>query len=293
LSLHMIKGFSSYWCQTMHLLLHMQLESWAPPYVLFGWCFSPWEHWGCLIGWYCSCKPLQLSQSIGVLLSPVVGCEDMPLYLSCFGRASQEVAITSSFQQALLDNLNNVCVWFLYMRWIPRWSSLWMVCPLVSAPHFVLVFPLDRSHSGLKIWRWVRGSIPQPEDLPNHWIWSLQILPPLCWAFQLISFLLCPGHLLLSWHLGLAGGYHQLYIPDCYSPLIKFLTHCVSSCLLPYLILPLPPPFFVPRPSYPLSPMSILFSLLRRTKASTFWYSFFLSFIWSCELYLGYSQLCG
>jgi hypothetical protein len=29
-----------------HLLLHMQLETWVPPCVLFGWCFSPREFWG-------------------------------------------------------------------------------------------------------------------------------------------------------------------------------------------------------------------------------------------------------
>ena len=29
-----------------HPLLHMCLEPWVPPCVLFGWCFSPWELWG-------------------------------------------------------------------------------------------------------------------------------------------------------------------------------------------------------------------------------------------------------
>jgi hypothetical protein len=29
-----------------HPLLHMQLESWVPPCILFGWWFSPWELWG-------------------------------------------------------------------------------------------------------------------------------------------------------------------------------------------------------------------------------------------------------
>ena len=29
-----------------HPLLHMQLEPWIPPCVLFGWWFSPWELWG-------------------------------------------------------------------------------------------------------------------------------------------------------------------------------------------------------------------------------------------------------
>jgi hypothetical protein len=29
-----------------HSGLHMQLEPWVPPCVLFGWWFSPWELWG-------------------------------------------------------------------------------------------------------------------------------------------------------------------------------------------------------------------------------------------------------
>jgi hypothetical protein len=28
-----------------HPLLHRRLEPWVPPCVLFGWWFSPWEHW--------------------------------------------------------------------------------------------------------------------------------------------------------------------------------------------------------------------------------------------------------
>jgi len=31
--------------QQGHPLLHMQLEPWVCPCVLFGWCFSPWELW--------------------------------------------------------------------------------------------------------------------------------------------------------------------------------------------------------------------------------------------------------
>jgi hypothetical protein len=29
-----------------HALLHTQLKTWVPPYVLFGWWFSPWGLWG-------------------------------------------------------------------------------------------------------------------------------------------------------------------------------------------------------------------------------------------------------
>jgi hypothetical protein len=40
--------------QQGHSLLHMQLEPWVPPYVLFGWWFSPWELCvGVLVDSYC------------------------------------------------------------------------------------------------------------------------------------------------------------------------------------------------------------------------------------------------
>ena len=32
--------------QQGHPLLHIRLEPWVSPYVLFGWWFSPWELWG-------------------------------------------------------------------------------------------------------------------------------------------------------------------------------------------------------------------------------------------------------
>jgi hypothetical protein len=45
------------------------------------------------------------------VLSLVVGCEHLPLYLSGSGRASQETAISGSCQQALLGIHNSVWVW--------------------------------------------------------------------------------------------------------------------------------------------------------------------------------------
>jgi hypothetical protein len=39
------------------------------------------------------------------VLSPMVGWEHPPLYLSGSGRASQETAISSSYQQALIELL--------------------------------------------------------------------------------------------------------------------------------------------------------------------------------------------
>jgi hypothetical protein len=43
----------------------------------------------------------------------------------------------------------------LHMGWIPRWGSLWVAFPSISAPLFVPVFPLDRRNSGLKFFRCV------------------------------------------------------------------------------------------------------------------------------------------
>ena len=74
------------------------------------------------------------------MLSSKIVCELLPLHLSGSGRASQETSISDSFQQAFLDTSNNAWLWCLYMQWIPRWGSLWMAFPSVSAPHFVSIF---------------------------------------------------------------------------------------------------------------------------------------------------------
>jgi hypothetical protein len=69
------------------------------------------------------------------------GCEHSLLYLPGTGRASLETAISGSCQQALIGIRNSVWVWWLFMGWIPRWVSLLMVIPSVSASHFVSVTP--------------------------------------------------------------------------------------------------------------------------------------------------------
>ena len=126
------------------------------------------------------------------------GCEHPYLYLLGYGKASTVTAISSFCQQALLDICNSVWVWCLYVGWVTTCGSLWMAFLSVSAPHFFPVFPLDKTNSGLKVWRFVGRLIPQPVALPNHGIWALQFLPPIYWTFQLISSLLGPGSLLLS-----------------------------------------------------------------------------------------------
>jgi hypothetical protein len=68
-------------------------------------------------------------------------CGHPLLYWSSIGRASQETAISGYCQQNLVGICNSVWTWWLFMRWIPRWGSLWMVIPSVSAPNFVSVTP--------------------------------------------------------------------------------------------------------------------------------------------------------
>jgi hypothetical protein len=58
---------------------------------------------------------------------PIDDCENPLLYLSATGKASQEAAISESFQQNLAALCNAVWVWWLIIRWNPRWGSLWMV----------------------------------------------------------------------------------------------------------------------------------------------------------------------
>jgi hypothetical protein len=136
----------------------------------------------------------------------MAGCEHPLMYWPGSSRASQETAVSGTCQQTLFGISNSVWVCCLHVGWIPRWGSLWMAFPPVSVLLFVPVFPLDRSNSGLKFWRWVGSPIPQ-WGMPNLWIWSRQVLPPLCGVFQLMSSLWGASRLLLSWHLGLSGGY--------------------------------------------------------------------------------------
>jgi hypothetical protein len=133
-----------------HPLLHMQLEPWVPPCVLFGLVYSLGAL-GNLVGWcYCSSQGISdpfisfspfSNSSIGDhMLNWMANCEHLPLCLSGSGRVSQETAISGSCQHALMVIHNSFWVWWLYMGWIPRWGSLWMAFPSISVPHFVSVF---------------------------------------------------------------------------------------------------------------------------------------------------------
>jgi hypothetical protein len=124
----------------------MQLEPWVLPCVHFGWWLILWELWGYwLVHIVVPSMRLQTPSAPCVLslvppLGPLYSVQWMaesPLYLSSNDRAPQVTAISGSCQQALVGIHNSVWVWWLYMGWIPRWISLWMAIPSVSAPHCV------------------------------------------------------------------------------------------------------------------------------------------------------------
>ena len=76
-------------------------------------------------------------------------CEHPLMYLPDIGIASQERDMSGSFGQNNSGICNSVWVLWLYMRWMTREESLWMVFPSVSAPHFVtpsmgILFPIQR-----------------------------------------------------------------------------------------------------------------------------------------------------
>jgi hypothetical protein len=75
---------------------------------------------------------------MGPLFHHIDDCEHPLLYLPGTGIASQERAISGSCQQNLAGICNSVWV---YMEWINRWGSLWMVLSTVSAPNFASVTP--------------------------------------------------------------------------------------------------------------------------------------------------------
>ena len=97
----------------------MQLESRAPGYWLVHNVVPP-------IGLQIPLAPWVLSSSSigGPVIHPIADCEHPLLYLSGTGIASQETAISGSFQQNLASVCNGVSVWRLIMGWNPRYGSL-------------------------------------------------------------------------------------------------------------------------------------------------------------------------
>jgi hypothetical protein len=72
---------------------------------------------------------------------PIADCEHPLLCLRGPGIASQETAMSGFCQQNLSGICNGVWVLWLFMGWISKWGSLWMVFATVSASYFVSVTP--------------------------------------------------------------------------------------------------------------------------------------------------------
>ena len=110
------------------------------------------------------CRPLQLlvyfsSFIRGPVFHPIDDCEHSLLYLPGNGIASKERAISGSCQQNLADICNSVCVWWLYMGWIPGWGSLLTVFYSVLASNFVsenpfmgILFPILKMNEVSTLW---------------------------------------------------------------------------------------------------------------------------------------------
>ena len=86
-----------------HPLLHIQLEPWVPPCVLFGWCFSlrelwGWSGWLILLFFLWGCKTLRSFSSFpnSSIVDAMVGCKPLPLLLSGSDRASHSTTISGS-----------------------------------------------------------------------------------------------------------------------------------------------------------------------------------------------------
>jgi hypothetical protein len=123
----------------------MQLEPRVPPCVFFDWWFSTrelWRYWSVHIavppmGLQTPSAPwvLSLTPSSGTL------CSVQWMTVSICQAPDKESTISGSCQQALVGICNSVWVWWLFLGWILRWGSLWMVMPSVSATNFVSVTP--------------------------------------------------------------------------------------------------------------------------------------------------------
>jgi hypothetical protein len=123
--------------QLGHLLLHMQLESQALGVLVSSYCCSTYR----VADPFSTLGTFSSSSIVGPVFHPITDCEHPLLCLPGTIMASQETAISVSFQQNLADVCNGESVWRLIMGWIPECCSLWLVYPFVSAPNFVSVTP--------------------------------------------------------------------------------------------------------------------------------------------------------
>jgi hypothetical protein len=102
------------------LLLHMQLETRALGVLVSSYCCSTYR----VADPFRSLGTFFSSSTGGPLFHPIADCEHPLLCFPGTGIASQETAISGSFQQNLAGLCNSVWVWWLIIGWTPRWGSL-------------------------------------------------------------------------------------------------------------------------------------------------------------------------
>jgi hypothetical protein len=98
----------------------MQLETQAPGVLVSSYCCSTYR----VADSFSSLGTFSSSSIGGPVIHPIADCEHPLLCLLGPGIASQEIAISGSFQQNLAGVCNGVSVWRLIMGWIPGYGSL-------------------------------------------------------------------------------------------------------------------------------------------------------------------------
>ena len=94
----------------------MQLETRALGVLVSSYCCSIYR----VADPFSSLSTFSSSSIGGPVIHPIADCEHPLLCLPGTGIASQETAISGSFQQNLAGICNSVCVWWLIMGWNPR-----------------------------------------------------------------------------------------------------------------------------------------------------------------------------
>jgi hypothetical protein len=115
----------------------MLLETRALGVLVSSWCCSTYR----VADSFSSLGTFSSSSIGGPVFHPIDDCEHPLLYFPGTGIASQETAISGSFQQNLACICNSVCVWWLIMVCIPRWGSLLIVHPFILTPKFFSITP--------------------------------------------------------------------------------------------------------------------------------------------------------
>jgi hypothetical protein len=144
--------------QRGHPLLHMQLEPWVLPCILFGWRFSPWELW---VYWlvhivvanpFSSFRPFSNSSISDPVPSLMIGCKHLLLYFS--DRYWQSLS-QDSYKRILLASTSfffKLCIFLIYIfNAIPKVPHTHPPSPLPThSPFLALVFPCTGAYKVCK-----------------------------------------------------------------------------------------------------------------------------------------------